>query len=90
MGCEKHYNVTTNLAGETIYGIERACKRDYLCVSEYDNCHDVHVSFSQPIGNELTPFYFRTARTKSEQHVIAAALATFVMMGCKHILAQFQ
>ena len=47
-GCEKHY-IERTIAGETIYEIERSCKRDDVCYSEYVNCHDVHVSFHQSL-----------------------------------------
>ena len=48
-GCEKHY-IERTIAGETIYEIERSCKRDDVCYSEYVNCHDVHVSFFIKLG----------------------------------------
>ena len=83
-GCEKHY-IERTIAGETIYEIERSCKRDDVCYSEYVNCHDVHVSNHQPIrlkhvnGVNLKLF-FRREKIKLDKNVKAAAPEIFAMM----------
>ena len=83
-GCEKHY-IERTIAGETIYEIDRSCKRDDVCYSEYVNCHDVHVSFRQPIrlkhvdGVNLKPF-FRKEKIKLDKNVKAAAPEIFAMI----------
>ena len=83
-GCEKHY-IERTIAGETIYEIERSCKRDDVCYSEYVNCHDVHVSFRQPIrlkhadGVNLKLF-FRKEKIKLDKNVKAAVPEIFAMM----------
>ena len=84
-GCGKHYIEKTINGGETMYVIERSCKSDDVCYSDYVNCHDIHVCFNQPIRKQGYIFYPRKARKLLDVSVKAVALKIFAMMREKNI-----